>query len=359
MARCLLLISAFLGLLVSRTFGQSQTWEYRHGQWIQTQTRQPTVRPSTQPVANPLLDRAQQLLDARNGEKAHDLVLDWLKSHPNAPDRDRGLLMLAECYFLDGDRIWSFYQCDELLDKYPDSRLFFPALELQYRVADDFLNGYKKKFLGLPIMSMEDEAIEMLFRIQERSPGSPIAEQALLRTADYYYHTSQFDLAADAYGAFARSYTRSSQVPRVLLQQAFATLAQFRGARYDSTPLIDARAMFRDIIERYPRMAQDEALPAFIDRIDNTLAAKMYIDADFYRRTNQPRAAVFMYRTLIKTYPNSRDAAVAQRDLKKFPAWALAEPPPPTATLPPPTTQPDLPTGPSLPPAVAPLRRPQ
>jgi len=106
-------------------------------------------------------------------------------------------------------------------------------------------------------------------------------------------------------------------------------------------------------------MAQDEALPAFIDRIDNTLAAKMYIDADFYRRTNQPRAAVFMYRTLIKTYPNSRDAAVAQRDLKKFPAWALAEPPPPTATLPPPTTQPDLPTGPSLPPAVAPLRRPQ
>lgn len=359
MARCLLLLATILGLFGSNALAQSQTWEYRHGQWVQTQTRQPTVRPSTQPVVNATLDRAQQLLDARQGEKAHDIVLNWLKSYPNAADRDRGLLMLAQCYFLDGDRIWSFYQCDELLDKYPDSRLFFSALELQYRVADDFLNGHKKKFLGFPIMSMEEEAIEMLFRIQERSPGSPIAEQALMRTADYYYHTSQFDLAADAYGAFARSYTRSPQVPRVLLQQAFATLAQFRGPRYDATPLIDARAMFRDIIERYPRMAQDEALPAFIDRIDNTLAAKMYIDADFYRRTNQPRAAVFMYRTLIKTYPNSRDAAVAQRDLKKFPAWALAEPPPPTATLPPPTTQPDLPAGPALPPAVAPLRRPQ
>jgi len=191
----------------------------------------------------------------------------------------------------------------------------------------------------------------MLFRIQERAPGSPIAEKALLRTADYYYHTSQFDLAADAYAAYARNFSRSPEVPRVRLQEAFATLAQFRGPRYDATPLIDARAMFREIIERYPELAREENLPEFIERIDNTLATKLYLTADFYRRTNQPHAAVFLYRMLLKTYPQSHDAGLAQNELRKMPAWALAEPAPPPAVLAAPSTQPDLPVNPVLPPA--------
>jgi outer membrane assembly lipoprotein YfiO len=345
----LVLVGMMLGCVAATAVAQPRTWQYTGGGRWAAQQRGPTTRPSTRPVVNPLLDRVQQLLDARRGQAAHDIVLDWLKRNPNAPDRDRGLYLLAQAYFQVGDRIWCFYQCDELLDKLPDSRLYFPALELQYRVADSFLNGFRKTFLGLPILSMEDEAIEMLFRIQERSPGSPIAERALLRTGDYYYHTSQFDLAADAYGAFARSFSRSPQVPRVKLQQAFATLAQFRGPRYDATPLIDSRAMFREIIERYPNLGRDENLPEFIDRIDNTLASKLYIEADFYLRTNQPRAAVFIYRMLIKTYPNSRDAAMAKNDLAKMPASALASPTPPAATPLPPTSEPTFPVNPGLP----------
>jgi hypothetical protein len=138
-------------------------------------------------------------------------------------------------------------------------------------------------------------------------------------------------------------------VPRVRLQQAFATLAQFRGPRYDATPLIDARAMFREIIERYPQLAREENLPEFIERIDNTLATKLYITADFYRRTNQPQAAVFLYRMLLKTYPDSRDAASASKQLKKMPAWALAGSTPPAASFPSPSTQPDMPVNSAAP----------
>ena len=87
---------------------------------------------------------------------------------------------MADNLYRADDWIKSFYYLDELLDKYPESSLFYPALNLQYQIADGFLNGHLRKFLGMHILSAEEEAIEMLFRIQQRSPGSELAEKCLL-----------------------------------------------------------------------------------------------------------------------------------------------------------------------------------
>lgn len=278
---------------------------------------------------DPVLDQAEKRIEAHRWQAAHDLLVPWLKEHPKAPDRDRGLFLLAEVYFENGDRIRAFYHLDELMDNYPDSRLFLPALQLQYDIADAYLNGFKDTLLGMRVVPMTDEAIEMLYRVQERSPGSPLAERALKRTADYYFNTSQFDLAGEAYGAFARSYPRSPAVPQVKLRQAFSSLAQFRGPRFDATPLIDARAQFREIQARYPDLAADANVAGWIDRIDADLARKAILTGDYYVRTDQPKGAAFMYRYVVETYPNSREADLARTALAKLPASALTGPPPP------------------------------
>lgn len=307
--------------------------------------RATTPAPATQPIEDPLLDRVEALLAARRVETAQEILLPWLKQHPKAPDRDRALFLMADVYFQLGDPVRSFYQLDELLDNYPDSRFFFPALDKQYAIADTFLRGYKLKFLGLRILGAEDEAIEMLYRIQERSPGSALAERALLRTADYYYRTSQFDLAYDAYGAFARIYPRSSEIARVKLRQAFSSLAQFRGIKFDATPLIDARSQFQSIVTNYPALAGEENIQDIIDRINSTLTAKILWSADFYQRTHHLGAATYDYRYLIQLYPNSHEADIARRRLAGMPASVLK-------ALPPPATQPFIDLTPVVPPQV-------
>jgi outer membrane protein assembly factor BamD (BamD/ComL family) len=155
-----------------------------------------------------------------------------------------------------------------------------------------------------------------------------LAEKALLRTADWYYANSEYDLAADAYAAYLKSYPRSPEVPRLRLRRAYATLAQFRGTRYDATPLIDARAQLVEIAAAYPEIAQDEGLMDLVRRIDDTFAQKVYRNADWYRRTNQPSAAVYNYRFLIATFPNTPEAKLAKERLAQFPAKVLAERPP-------------------------------
>jgi outer membrane assembly lipoprotein YfiO len=310
------------------TTGPTRTWTYSgRGAW----TANTETAPTTQRVDNPTLDQVDRLLAARQHGAARKLVLDWLKRHPKAPDRDRGVFLLAEAYYQYGDRIRAFYHLDELLDLHPASRLFYPAMEKQYEIADKFLRGYKRRLFGIPMLGAEEEAIDMLFRIQERAPGSPLAERALLRTADYYYSRGQYELAADAYAAYARSYPRSPVIPRVKLRQAFASLAQFRGRYYDVTPLIDARAQLEVFQAGYPDLAAQEGVAAVLARIDKSMADKLYWTAEFYRRTHEPRAAAYTFRYLITRYPTSPEADRARRQLDQLPQWALATPAPSAA----------------------------
>ena len=67
-----------------------------------------------------------------------------------------------------------------------------------------------------------------------------------------------------------------------------------------------------------------------LERIDQTFARKLYVTADFYRRTNKDRAAVYTYRYLAKAYPDKPEAKQAEAELERMPAWALAEPSPGT-----------------------------
>ena len=295
------------------------------------QSAAPSEQQTQNVSGNPVLDRAEADLVARRWKAAHDLIVPWLKSHPAATDRDRGLYLLAQVYFQSGDRVRSFYHLDELLDTYPASKLYTAALQLQYDLADDYLNGRKDTFLGLPILSMEDEAVEMLFRIQERAPGSPVAQAALKRTADYYFNTSQFDLAGDAYQAYLRTYPRSDDVPTVRLRQAFSSLARFRGPKYDATPLIDARSQFKLIEVQYPNLAAENNVPQWIAHIDADLSRKAYSTGDFFRRTGKLHGAAYMYRYVVQTYPNSPEAPLAKKALARIPAAILKDAPPPSS----------------------------
>jgi outer membrane assembly lipoprotein YfiO len=322
--RKLLLLILPVILLAPLVHADPPAAEFRSGHWV------PIAAPATQP-APPDADLAhmKQLLDAGDATAAMHVGLYWIKTHDkHAPHRDEAIYLLAEGNYQIDDRIKSFYYLDELMDEYPTSPLYYPALEKQYHIADGFLNGHKLKLLGLPILSADEEAIQMLYRIQMRSPGSPLAEKSLLRTADFYYASGDYELAHDAYGYYIKNYSRSPEVPQVKLRQAFSSLAQFRGIRFDPTCIIDARTELKDIVAGYPELAREQNLPALIDRINTALAAKAYVTADYYRRTHAYGGAVYMYRYLIATYPNAQDVPAAKKRLNSMPKWALQQAPP-------------------------------
>ena len=299
--------------------------ELRAGQWVQVDPA------ASQPASDSELNNIEDLITHGRYSEAGNRAVEWLKHNKASPLRDRALFLNAEALYRYGDRVKSFFYLDELLDEYPESRLYYSALEKQFQIADAFLDGYKSRFLWIPMIERQDEAIEMLYRIQQRSPGSPLAERALLRTADYYYANADYDLAADAYAAYARSYPRSPLIPRVKLRQAFANLAQFRGLRFDATPIIDARAQLTELKTLFPEFAAEQNVDDVIARIDEAMARKLYVTGDFYRRTHEPVAAGRTWQYLVERYPNSPMADEAKTEMEKLPPGSVRVQPPATS----------------------------
>lgn len=300
-------------MLASQVFGEAapKTFELNEGRF----TELPSTNPGPPPKPDPALKRVETLIDRRSFSSARREALAWLLAHKRDDNRGLGLYLMAQAENGSGNPLEAFYYCDELLDTYPASPYYPAALELQYQLGDSLFNGRKLKLLGVPMMDGTDEGIEMMFRIQQRSAGSPIAERALRRTADYYFADGQFDLAADAYGAHAKAYPRNPNLPEILLRQAFANYAQFTGLKYDPTPLVNARSQMVELVNKYPEVAQRENIPSFVESIDKTLARKLFQTADFYRRTHKPTAEKQVLEVLVKEYPQTDEAQQARRML--------------------------------------------
>lgn len=285
------------------------------GTWRQVEQAAADVRPEAR--RDPRLDEIESMIDRGQYKPAFKALVVWLKNNRSSPGRDRALLLAAESLRGHGNGIKAFYYCDELMDTYPASPLYPEALQLQYDIADEYLNGRKERLFGLRIVGREEEGLDILYRVQQRVPASPLAERSLLRSADYFWADGQFDLAADAYGAYVRAYPRSPLVPAARLREAYSNLAQVRTKRgeplYDATPIINAKVQLLDLTAQYPELAQQENLPAKIELADQLLAQKLLWTANYYRRTHKPDSAVHVADRLLLLYPNAPEADDARQ----------------------------------------------
>ena len=293
------------------------TWQLGDGGWARVNNL-PAGGPTL--ALDPALREIQSVMARRDYSASRKQLIDWLRANPTSPQRDVALMMMARTLNARGERMRAFYYCDELLDTCADSPLYSQALQFQYEIADNYLKGTRDRFWGMRLIDRKDDGVEMLFRIQQRSPGSPVSEKALLRTADHYWTSGDFDLAADAYDAFGNSFPRSPFANEVKLQEARANLAQYNGPRFDATPLINAREQLVQIGTQDPLFARQNDIEALISESERQLARKLVISADFYKRTGKPDVRKHLLNRLVREFPGTPEAQNARAELGLTPS---------------------------------------
>src|SRR5262249_2317618 len=149
-------------------------------------------------------------------------------------------LLKGDATLADGNEFNALYDYEALCLQFPGSEDFVKAVQRELNIATQYVHGLKRKWLGMRLTSSEDIGAELLGRVQERLPGSRLAEQACWELADYYYRTRDLKDAADAYEIFAKNFPRSEHADEARKRRIYANIARFQGPNYDASALVDA-----------------------------------------------------------------------------------------------------------------------
>lgn len=288
-----------------------------------------TPEPGT-PAARIL--QARQALALGEPERARALATAFLDRFQSAPGRPEMFLVRGDALVEMGDEYEALFDYEAIARQYPGSDVFVQALEREYDIAVAYANGLRRKFFGtIRILDASDDAQELLIRIQERLPGSRLAEDAGMTLADFYFKRSQMRLAADAYDLFIQNYPRSNRIQKARLRLIQSYMASYRGPRHDASGLRDARRRLQTMQRLRPAMAQRVGAEALIVRIDESEARKLLVTAKWYLSVDDPISAEIYLRQVVERHPETvatLDALrLAPEVLSKMPASLAARTP--------------------------------
>lgn len=274
------------------------------GQWEQTDAPVPGTTQSL------LADARRALAEDRPG--AARVILDpWIKANERTgdPDFPAALLLRGDALTALGDEYNALYDYERIIKEFTGTEAFATAVERELNIGVNYVNGLDRKFFGVRILNAEDIGEELLIRVQERMPGSRIAERAGIELADYYFRTRQLKLAAEAYDLFVQLYPRSQYATKAMERRIYSTIAMYKGPRYDGSPLLDSQVLVRRFASLYPAQAKAAGLDdALVARLDDSAADELLETARWYLRNGDEVSARFVLKRLLRERPRSAAA---------------------------------------------------
>jgi tetratricopeptide (TPR) repeat protein len=228
---------------------------------------------------------------------------------------------LAEAILLHGDanvargRYYAaLFDYERIAREFSASEQFVPALEREYEIALLFANGLKRRYLGFRLFNAEEEAAELLIRIQERLPSSQLAERAGIALADYYYRKRMMRLAIDAYDLFLRNYPKSRERAKAMQRKIYSHIATFKGPQFDASGLENARLEILDFKRSFPVEAREAGIDdSLVGWINDSAAEKMLNTATWYLGQKDITSARYTLKRLLKRHPDTTAGREALR----------------------------------------------
>tara|TARA_R110002095_G_scaffold130300_2_gene113011 strand:+ start:239 stop:1261 length:1023 start_codon:yes stop_codon:yes gene_type:complete len=297
--RIVLALAAASFLLSPSTLAQTESELTESGDWQTTSAPEPG---SDQAV----LAEAQRLIAEGNPAGASSKLSSWIEKNKRSRTPH-----IAQAYYLRGlarledDREYkALFDFELVIRDYSDSEYYTKAIEREYDIAILYINGLKRRFLGVRFESGRPIGEELLIRTQERLPGSKLAETAALDLANHYYKNRRLKLAAEMYEIFRINHPDSRNLRYAMLREIECNISRFKGPRYDGSGLLDAKILIEQYQRDYPgesiRSGITDGLNAWIDES----AAQQALDtAKWYLKTNDKPAAKFILARLLRRHP--------------------------------------------------------
>ena len=92
-----------------------------------------------------------------------------------------------------------------------------------------------------------------------------------------------------------------------------------RRAFFDASKLTTAKTYYEKYSALYPQDANDLGIPQKIRDIDEKMAYKQFVIGQYYRRVDKEQAARLYFDMIVRNWPKTEAAKLAQQALKEEP----------------------------------------
>ncbi len=248
-----------------------------------------------------------------------------------APWGQKALYFLAESQYQQGKLVAANDSFAKLVNTYPGTRYLEKAVAREYQIALTWLEAvdpnakpekrekWGDRFNGkLPLVDVTGHAIQVLEHVRHHDPTGPLADDAVMRIADYYYQTGNYEEASMYYDQLINEDAKSPLLHKAQLASIDSKLKSYYGPDYDSDGLDKAQELIKQTMTNYPeRDAKvSESLAHNLDLIRDQQAEISYRHGEFYRDTGYPGAAEFYFGEVRARWPSSPWAQKAKDQLE-------------------------------------------
>lgn len=293
------------------------------GRWVE-------ARPEELTADEGVIAQARQLLASDRPREAWTLLDQWIAAneYTASPLLARAYLLRADSILADGNEFRALYDYELIIRDFPGSPEYAVAVERELEIAIRYIHGLRRRFpfsWAPRLAGAEDIGEELLVRVQERMPGSHLAERAAIELADYYYRKRELSAASEAYEIFLVNHPNSEHTARAHQRRIYANIGRFKGPSYDASSLTEAGVLIEEYAAIDPIGAQRTGLTdAMVSRLEESAAAQQLEKAQWYLRRGDPVSARFILRRLVRTHPRTVSADLALQMLEAR-GWTLSE----------------------------------
>jgi len=249
---------------------------------------------------------------------------------PDSTIEEDALFLLAECYFFTDKYPRAEDTYARLLKKYDNTRYLDTVVarlfaigrywEQYYREHPEWVIQPNLFDRSRPWFDTFGNAIAAYEKVRLHDPIGPLADDAVMATANAYFVKGEYENAAYHYRLLRKEYPNSDfQVPAHILGLQ-AVMRVYQGEHYDGDPLQEAEEIAQQALTQFGNQLGEEKarMQQAAAAIKEMKARRDWAMGQYYEQKSYYGAARTYYQNLINNYPDTQHAALARRRLEEI-----------------------------------------
>lgn len=281
-------------------------------------------------LARSLYQEGAELYRRGRYEEAAAKFKKAAKHWPNSPLEEDALFMAGESYFF-ADR---YPQAEnaylELLKKYEFTRYLDTVAKREFAIGRywEQVELSKPSMLGLvqwgdksrPTFDTWGRAIKAYQNVRLYDPTGPLADDAVMATANAYFLKGRYQDAAYHYDLLRKDYSQSEHAVNAALLAIKAHELSYQGPLYDGTPLEKAERAADELLTVYrDRLGSDrEEVVRAKNEITEEKAMRYFAIGQYYDNRHYYGAARYYYRATLREFPHTKAAVLAAERIRQI-----------------------------------------